>query len=106
MSELERFLSNLQALLDAGEPPSESGPAQDANIRPRPARATEARAGRKDDAIDRELKAPARTSAIVSLRHAPEVEAFRNELTEGLIRVDTANRLLRLANQLISRLLL
>jgi hypothetical protein len=27
-------------------------------------------------------------------------------LTEGLIRVDTANRLLRLANQLISRLLL
>ncbi len=45
----------------------------------------------------------ARANAL--LREAPEVEAFRNELINGLIRVDTANQLLRLANAVISRLL-
>lgn len=48
------------------------------------------------DAIDAELARAARRTAVQSVREAPEVEAFRDELIDGLIRVDTANRLLRL----------
>lgn len=53
------------------------------------------------DAITQELASPARTTAVSRLRHAPEVEAFRQELLDGLIRVDTANRLLRLVDRII-----
>ncbi|GMU24745.1 MAG: hypothetical protein AMXMBFR13_48170 [Phycisphaerae bacterium] len=55
------------------------------------------------DAIDVELGAAPRTTSVVSLRESPEVEAFRNELVDGFIRADTANRLLRLINELITR---
>lgn len=48
------------------------------------------------DAIDVERARPARGTAVQSVREAPEVAAFRDELIDGLIRVDTANRLLRL----------
>lgn len=81
MGELERLLNNVQTMLDA-------------NAQAQPA-----------DAIGTELSRPARTTTVVSLRDAPEVEAFRNELIDGLIRVDTVNQLLRLINEAMTRLL-
>lgn len=59
---------------------------------------------RPADAIDEEIASPARTTAVSSPRNAPEVLAFRQALVDGLIRVDTANRLLELVNQLVMRL--
>lgn len=56
------------------------------------------------DAIDDVLQSPARTTAVRSLRDAPEIAAFRNELIDGLIRADTANRLLRLVAMVVERL--
>ncbi len=38
------------------------------------------------------------------VRRAPEVEAFREALMDGLIRADTANRLLRLVNDVLLRI--
>jgi hypothetical protein len=80
VGELERLLSNVQTLLEAS-----------AKVPP-------------GDAIDMALGRPARTTAVVSLKDAPEVEAFRNELIDGLIRVDTVNQLLRLVNEAMTRL--
>jgi hypothetical protein len=57
------------------------------------------------DVIDDVLASPARQTAVRSLRDAPEVEAFRNELIDGLIRADTANQLLRLVAMVVERLL-
>lgn len=57
------------------------------------------------DAIDRTLDAPARETAVTSLRDSPEVEAFRSELVDGLIRADTANRLLRLVATIVEAML-
>ena len=62
------------------------------------------RAGGRGDAIDAVLNGPARTTLVASLREAPEVAAFRAALVDGLIRVDTANRLLRLVHEVIVRL--
>jgi len=59
---------------------------------------------RPKDAIDDVLAGPRRTTAVVSLRDAPEVEAFRQALTDGLIRVDTVNQLLRLVNEVVGLL--
>jgi len=81
VSELEQLLTNVQTLLDA-------------NAKAQPG-----------DAIGTELSRPARTTAVVSLQDAPEVEAFRNELIDGLIRVDTVNQLLRLVNDAMTRLM-
>ncbi len=55
------------------------------------------------DAIEAVLASPPRQTAIAPLREAPEVQAFRDALLDGLIRVDTANRLLRLVNDIILR---
>ena len=57
------------------------------------------------DAIDAVLAAPARTSDVRGLRHDPIIEAFRRELTDGLIRVDTAHQLLSLVNTVLTTLL-
>lgn len=57
------------------------------------------------DAIDRVLAAPGRTTAVRSLADSPEIEAFRQELLDGLIRADTINRLLRLINDVVIPLL-
>lgn len=81
VGELERLLSNVQTLLEANA------------------------AVQTKDAIGAELSRPARTTAVVSLREAPEVEAFRNELIDGLIRADTVNQLLRLVNEAMTRLI-
>ncbi len=64
-----------------------------------------ARAPLGGDAIDDVLASPARQTAVRSLREAPEVEAFRNELVDGLIRADTANQLLRLVALVVERML-
>jgi hypothetical protein len=80
VGELERLLSNVQTLLEAS-----------AKAQP-------------GDAIAAELGRPGRTTAVVSLKDAPEVEAFRNELIDGFIRVDTVNQLLRLVNEAMTRL--
>ena len=57
------------------------------------------------DAIDAVLSSPKRTTKVSSLRDAPEVRAFREALIDGLIRIDTANQLLRLVNTLITRIM-
>ncbi len=57
------------------------------------------------DAIGRVLAEPARTTAVTSLHDAPVVEAFRQALSDGLIRVDTANQLLQLLNTVIVKLI-
>ena len=57
------------------------------------------------DAIDHILESTPRESRVRSLRHDPAVEAFRTELTDGLIRVDTANRLLNLVNTVVTAML-
>jgi len=55
------------------------------------------------DAIDRERNAAPRVTHVRGLRDAPEVEAFRQALIDGLIRTDTANRLLQLLNRIITQ---
>ncbi|MCP4591413.1 MAG: hypothetical protein GY842_11760 [bacterium] len=57
------------------------------------------------DAIDLILASSPRRTEVRSLRHDPTVEAFRQELIDGLIRVDTANRLLGLVNTVITAVL-
>lgn len=57
------------------------------------------------DMLDLILASPQRETRVRSLRHDPVVEAFRQELTDGLIRVDTANKLLSLVNTVVTALL-
>ncbi len=65
------------------------------------------KAGQREDgdAIDAVLAREPRSTQVVSVRQAPEMEAFRRELTDGLIRADTVNQVLRLLNEWITRLL-
>lgn len=58
----------------------------------------------RGDAIDAVLADAPRTTAVTSLREAQAVADFRQALMDGLIRVDTANRLLRLVNEVVTRL--
>jgi hypothetical protein len=58
----------------------------------------------RTDAITAILNQDPRRTGVVSLHSTPAVEAFRQALTDGLIRVDTANRLLRLINEVVVRL--
>lgn len=58
-----------------------------------------------DDAITAVLNREPRRTAVTSLRDSPVVESFRQALTDGLIRVDTANKLLGLMNELVVRFL-
>ncbi len=53
------------------------------------------------DAIDAVLAAEPRRTQAASVRQAPEMEAFRRELTDGLVRADTVNQVLRLLNEWI-----
>ena len=53
------------------------------------------------DAIDTVLASEPRRTQVVSVRQSPEMEAFRRELTDGLIRADTVNQVLRLLNEWI-----
>jgi len=56
------------------------------------------------DAIDRLLQEPPRQTETVSLRDSEIVQRFRDELTDGLIRVDTAHQLLQLISRAIELL--
>jgi hypothetical protein len=56
---------------------------------------------RMADAIDAELARPARVTSVTSLRHDPTVEQFRQELIDGMIRVDTVNKLLGLIAEVV-----
>ncbi|MFO0972758.1 MAG: hypothetical protein U1A27_04865 [Phycisphaerae bacterium] len=56
------------------------------------------------DAIDAVLAGAPRTTAVVSLVDSPVMQKFRQELTDGLIRVDTVNQLLQLAALVLSKL--
>ena len=49
-----------------------------------------------DDAIAQVLAGPRRQTSVQSLHNHEVVRRFRRELVDGLIRVDTANQLLRL----------
>lgn len=99
MGEFERFLATLQALL-------EQNAARAEGTVPKEGSAVRVGSDRQVDAINLELSAAPRVSSVASLRDAPEIEAFRVELIDGLIRVDTANRFLTLVNALVSRALI
>ncbi|MBU0717656.1 MAG: hypothetical protein KJ749_05350, partial [Planctomycetes bacterium] len=57
------------------------------------------------DAIDLILAAPPHSTQVRALRHDPVVEAFRQELIDGFVRVDTANKLLNLVNTVVTAIL-
>ncbi len=57
------------------------------------------------DAIDRVLGSQPRTTNVRSLKGDETIEAFRRELVDGLIRVDTAGRALRLLSQVVGAVL-
>jgi hypothetical protein len=56
---------------------------------------------RRQDAIDAILANEPRTTGVRSLRDHEVVQQFRRELSDGLIRVDTANRLLGLIRTVV-----
>ena len=67
--------------------------------------AAEQKSAGKGDAIDAVLSGAPRTTQVTPARQAPEMQAFRRELSDGLIRADTVNQVLRLLNEWITRLL-
>jgi hypothetical protein len=56
------------------------------------------------DAIDAILAAPPRASNVKSLHDAPAIQAFRTELAAGMVRAETAIRVLDFAAQLVNLL--
>ena len=61
-----------------------------------------ARQASRGDAIDEILSARARTTATTSLRDHAVVQQFRDELANGLIRVDTVHQLLGLIRLVVT----
>ncbi len=59
---------------------------------------------RARDAIDEVLEGPRRTTQVVSLGESEVVAAFRRELADGFIRIDTVNQLLRLVSAVVERI--
>lgn len=57
------------------------------------------------DAIDRVLGSTPRATNVRSLRGDAAIEAFRRELVDCMIRVDTAGRALRLLSQVVGAVL-
>src|SRR5262249_37401236 len=55
------------------------------------------------DAIDDALDRPARQTQVVALADSPVMARFRSELSDGLIRIDTLNQVLRLVSVVIER---
>lgn len=54
------------------------------------------------DALDRILAEPPRASAVTSLRETPAMQAFRTELAAGMVRAETALRVLDLVSRLVA----
>lgn len=63
---------------------------------------TEAAGG---DAIDRVLAGAPRGTAVRSLRQDEVIRRFRQEVADGLIRVDTVGKVLNLVTQVVTHLL-
>ncbi|UCG16161.1 MAG: hypothetical protein JSV19_12790 [Phycisphaerales bacterium] len=65
-----------------------------------------ARRGQSDstpgDAIDKALASAPRMTEVRSLKDHPDVRQFRQDLVDGFIRVDTANRLLQLLSTIVT----
>ena len=59
---------------------------------------------RHGDAIDRILDGHSRRTEVRSLTDDASIKAFRRELMDGFIRVDTANRLLGFIEEVVARL--
>ena len=59
---------------------------------------------RHGDAIDRILDGQPRRTEVRSLTDDASIKAFRREQIDGFIRVDTANRLLGLIEEVVSGL--
>jgi hypothetical protein len=57
--------------------------------------------GRRKDAIDAILASEPRTTGVRSLREHEVVQKFRREMSDGLIRTDTANKLLELIRTVV-----
>jgi len=57
------------------------------------------------DAIDEVLGSPPRVTEVRSLRDHPDVVQFRQDLIDGLVRVDTVNRLLGLLSTVLTAVL-
>lgn len=53
------------------------------------------------DAIDRINAAKRRTTNVISLRDDPDIQQFRDDLKNGLIRLDAANNLFALITRLL-----
>lgn len=56
------------------------------------------------DAIAAEIAGARRATGVVSLRDSEVMTRFRQELSDGLIRIDTVNQLLALATQILARI--
>jgi len=56
---------------------------------------------KRKDAIDAILASDPRSTGVRSLRDHEVVQQFRRELSDGLIRVDTANKLLGLIRTVV-----
>jgi hypothetical protein len=63
-----------------------------------------AKEGETGDAVDRTLSGPERSTGVVSLRDSEVVRQFRDELVDGLIRVDTAGKFLDLVTAIVTRM--
>ena len=64
-----------------------------------------AAAGRPLDAIAADLAAPARTTDVRRLNEHPVMQAFRSELSDGLIRADTARQAIGLLARMVEHLM-
>jgi len=63
-----------------------------------------AQAGQAGDAIDRINQSAERSSRVVSLRDSEVIQRFRDDLINGLIRMDTANQLFGLIRSVLDQL--
>lgn len=85
---INRLSSQLAAADGGGTPAAETPPAP-----------------RAPDAIDDILASPPRATNVRSLRDDPVIVSFRRELMNGMIRADTAHKLLGLLSTLLDRVL-
>ena len=58
------------------------------------------------DAITLKMAKERRKTNVTSVRDDPVMEAFRQELTDGLIRVDTVQKVISLVNTVVQKVLL
>lgn len=95
---LDRVMVLMDRLLD--ERPAGDGGSGATDGPPRPV----VPAARRD-AIDAVLDGAARATRVTPLRESAEMQRFRRELSDGLIRVDTINQALRLLAVALERVL-